>query len=115
MHEVSLMQQTLDIVLAHAERSHARHVSKVRLRIGDDSGVLPTAMTFAFGVVTGGTIAEGAKLVIETVPVTCYCRICDREFTPTDIVYECPLCGVVSSDVRTGRELEVTSIEVEDQ
>ena len=41
--------------------------------------MVPDALAFAFEVLKEGTMAEGAKLEIEELPVRCYCRGCDRE------------------------------------
>ena len=112
MHEVSLMEQTLAIAFAHAGRQNASKIHWLKMRIGAISGVVPEALQFAFDVVTEGTIAQGAKLEIEMVPVTCFCPKCDVEFKPDRLFYECPQCGSLSSKIVTGKEIELTSLEV---
>ena len=82
------------------------------MRIGEISGVVPEALHFAFDVVTKDTIAEGAILEIETVPVNCYCQKCALEFKPSDLCYECPSCGNLHTQIITGKEIELTSMEV---
>jgi hydrogenase nickel incorporation protein HypA/HybF len=69
-------------------------------------------LEFAFEIVAKGTMAAGATLEIERVPIRCYCPTCRREFTPPDFVCECPGCGQPSADIRAGRELQLTSLEV---
>ena len=66
----------------------------------------------AFTVATPGTPADGAELIVETVPVICRCRECGHDFQPSDVVYCCPFCGDVSSQVCQGKELERMSLEV---
>lgn len=113
MHEVSLMEQTLEIAIDRARSQNSTQIHRLKMRIGELSGVVPEALNFAFDVVTQGTIAEGAKLEIETVPTVCYCSQCDREFHPVDAyIYECPDCGNLSFQIRSGREIELTSLEV---
>lgn len=112
MHEVSLMSNTLDIALEHANRQEAQKIHRIKMRVGALSGVVPDALEFAFDVCTQGTIAEGATLEIEYIPVSCYCENCQLNFQPDDIFYECPNCHNLSTQIRQGKELELTSLEV---
>lgn len=111
MHEVSLMTETVRIATEAARKAGARRVTGLKLRIGTLSSAVPDAMRFAWDVVSSDTIAEGARLEIETVPVSGWCPTCRREFQGTDFVNECPCCHRLSSELRHGRELEITSVE----
>lgn len=112
MHEVGLMQDALEIALEHARGQGARQIHRVRMRVGALSGAAPDALRFAFDAVAGGTMAEGARFDIETVPLVCYCPPCGAEFQSEDLFGECPRCGRPSAEVRRGRELELVSLEV---
>ena len=112
MHEVGVMQDALELALAHADKFGARRIVAIKLRIGPLAGVEPEALTFAFDVVTSGTKAEGARLQIEDVPLVCMCPGCSAAFEPYGWIFECPRCQRTSSDVRQGRELELTSVEI---
>jgi hydrogenase nickel incorporation protein HypA/HybF len=112
MHEVSIMEQTLEIALNHAKQQQATQIHRIKMKVGTLSGVIPEALEFAFDVVTKGTIAETARFEIESIPVRCYCHHCNVEFQPDDFIYECPHCHQYSLDIRQGKELELTSLEV---
>jgi hydrogenase nickel incorporation protein HypA/HybF len=112
MHELSLMESTLEIALECAQKQGARKIHQVSLRVGAISGVVPEALEFAFDVCTQNSIAADAKLQIELVPALCYCQDCDREFSPPDFIYTCPQCGKISSKLLQGRELQLISLEV---
>lgn len=112
MHEVSLMQDTVIIATRQAREAGARRIHRIMMRVGALSGAVPETLEFAFDIVAKGTMAEGATLDIERVDVRCYCAPCGQEFTPDDLVCECPRCGRPSTDIRSGRELHVTSLEV---
>ncbi len=112
MHEVGIMENTLSIALQQAERERARQIHKLSMRIGPLSGVVPEALEFAFEVLARGTMAEGATLEVERVPIVCFCSACRSEFRPGDFFCECPQCQTPSVEVRQGRELELTSVEV---
>lgn len=112
MHEVGIMEQTLEIALNYARDRKATRIHSLVMRVGDLSGVVPEALSFAFDVVVKGTIAEGATLEIDAIPARCYCCHCQQDFQPIDIVYECPNCHQLSTDIRQGKELELTSLEI---
>jgi hydrogenase nickel incorporation protein HypA/HybF len=112
MHEVGIMQNTLDIALEYAQHQGATKIHQMTLRVGALSGVEPDALTFAFDVVMQGTMAEQAKLHIEYLPAICYCSVCQQEFQPPDWIYECPNCHQFSTKLHQGKELELVSMEV---
>ncbi len=108
------MESALTVVQRHAAERKARRVDRIVLRIGALSGVEPDALRFAFDVVTRGTVAEGAVLAIEDVPARVYCAACRREFTGEDhsFIFTCPDCHALCGEVRSGRELELSRIEM---
>ncbi|MEE3717136.1 hydrogenase maturation nickel metallochaperone HypA [Tumidithrix elongata RA019] len=112
MHELSLMESMLEIALESARDRGAQKIHQIDLRVGALSGVVPEALEFAFDACTQNTIAAGANLKIELISALCHCENCDREFSPPDIIYDCPNCGKISSKLLQGRELQLTSIEV---
>ena len=113
MHELSIMDSALNLALEQAEKAGARRIHEVRLRIGALSGVVPEALHFAFEALATGTAAEGGRLVIEDVPARFWCTACAREFQSDNMLAECPGCHQPSGELRAGREMEVTSLEIE--
>ena len=112
MHEVSIMEQTLEIALNHAKQQGATQIHWLKRKVGALSGVIPEAFEFAFDVVAKGTMAETAIFEIDSISVRCYCHNCQVEFQPDDYIYECPHCHQYSLDILQGKELELTSLEV---
>jgi hydrogenase nickel incorporation protein HypA/HybF len=112
VHEAGLAQAALEIAAERARERGATRIHRLVLQVGDLSGVVADALRFALDALSVGTIAEGAGFEIEVVPVECHCPACDRPFRPTDVVYSCPNCGAISSDVRQGHELVLHSMEV---
>jgi hydrogenase nickel incorporation protein HypA/HybF len=112
MHEVGIMQSAVDLAIDHASRQGAKRIHALTLRIGKLAGVEPDALRFAFEVVTGGTMAEKAALVVEETPIVCFCAACQTEFRPDDFIFVCPSCKRLSGEVRQGQELELSSVEV---
>ena len=112
MHEVRLMQDTLILAQQRAKAAQAERIHCLRMRVGALSGVVPESLEFAFEILAKGTMAEGATLSVERVPIVCFCPTCDREFPAADLYCECPGCHQPSVDVRQGRELELAFLEV---
>lgn len=112
MHEVGLMQEALCIALERADTARAGCIHSLTLRLGRIAGVEIEALRFAFEVLTPGTNAEGAALILEEVPVCCWCAECEQLFQPADYVFRCPACLQISGEVRQGREFDLLAIEV---
>ena len=113
MHELSVASAVLDTALRHAED---RRILAVSLRIGHLRQVIPDSLAFYFEIVARDTPAEGARLEQVVVPARLRCGGCgdewDMEGTPE---FRCPRCAAGEVAVIAGNELEVDSIEVEEE
>ncbi len=116
MHELSIAVSLIEAAEARALHEGATRISRLYLKIGPLSGVVPEALASAFEIAAHSTLAEGAVLEIERVPIGLYCSACERE-VEVDTIYsfECPACGRLTRDLRSGRELELTSMEIEER
>jgi hydrogenase nickel incorporation protein HypA/HybF len=112
MHELSLAEALVAPVLALAAEHRAR-VVEVVVRAGALQMIVPESLATGFAVVAAGTAADGARLVVEPVPVTARCRRCTLEFAVEDQVWACPVCGVADVETLTGTELILARIELE--
>ena len=113
MHELSIAQSLIELVGEHAARENARRVRTVHIRLGELSG-FRRALYFCFEAAAKGTLCEGARLAIEHVPLTVRCDSCDEVKTPrARYTFRCPDCGRATPTVVTGREMQVTAIELE--
>lgn len=112
MHEMSIMESALEQALDHVRTTGVGRLQVLRLRVGTLSGVVPEALRFAFEALTPGTLAEGAALDIDEVPARFWCAACEREFEAGDLFAQCPVCRTPSRELRAGRELELTSLEI---
>lgn len=113
MHELSIMQSTLELVMQRARAEGAKRVHCIHLRVGVLSGAVPEALEFAFNAIAPTTSVAGANLIIEPVPARFWCEVCQKEFPAKSLAAECPNCAQPSVHVRAGRELEVASLEIE--
>jgi len=115
MHEYSIAQNIMQIILTEAEKAKARKVVKVSLKIGGLTGVFPDSLSFCFDLCSKGTIAENADLIIEKVPIRGYCPHCNKVFLIEDNKYLCQNCGNLKIELITGRELQINHLEIEDE
>ena len=114
MHEVSLMQNLLDVVSATVKREGGEKVNVIHLKLGDLSGVNRDALEFAFEVLKDGTVAEKSKLEIENVPLKARCKDCGTDFSPSDLIFRCEKCGSSNLEIVSGREMEIDYILMDD-
>jgi hydrogenase nickel incorporation protein HypA/HybF len=113
MHELSIAQSLLGIVEDESKKHGASRVTRVCIRVGALSAIVPESLTFSFEVLSEKTIAEGAGLDIEIVPARGKCRACNIEFEVDGFLSFCPECGGVVGEIVSGKELEISHIEVE--
>ncbi|MTH46682.1 hydrogenase maturation nickel metallochaperone HypA [Intestinirhabdus alba] len=113
MHELSLCQSAVEIVLQQAEQHGVTRVTGVWLEIGALSCVEESAVRFSFDIVCRGTIAEGSTLHIGYRPAQAWCWDCGEAVEIERHDAPCPRCQGVSLRVDAGDSLKVKSIEVE--
>jgi hydrogenase nickel incorporation protein HypA/HybF len=113
MHELGITENILNITLDKANEGQATKILKINLVIGELSGFVADCIQFYFDTLSKDTIAQGAALHFETVPVEMRCRNCSTVFRPQDTLWSCPKCGSQSVEISKGRELYIESVEVE--
>jgi len=113
MHELSIALGIIDIAEEEAAKHGGAPILAVHLKMGPLSGVVKEALRSAFDLAREGSVLAAANLVIEDVPLVVFCAACQKEQTLSSIQnLTCPDCGVPTGDLRTGRELEVTAMEL---
>ena len=118
MHEMSIAQSILEVVQQYARANdhtcdvNASRVKSIRLRIGEMAGVVPESLRFCFEVAGEGTVAQGAELLIEEVPIRCLCTGCNLEFSAERFLFLCPTCGTTDVEVLSGNELDVVELDL---
>jgi len=113
MHELTITQNMLDIVLEQAGKAEAKKVGRINLTIGEMSGFVVESVRFYFDFLAKGTLAEEATLSFNRVPGRARCQDCGRDFELKELDWTCPNCGNNNIEITGGRELFVESIEVE--
>lgn len=113
MHELSIACDLVEIAEAAARSAHAERVAVVYLKLGVFAGVVKEALLFGYDTAVKGTLLEGSRLEIEDVPLVIFCSACNHESSlPSVQCFECPVCGNLVTEIRHGKELELTSMEI---
>ena len=115
MHEMGIAQQLVQIALDSIPKEIENpKVEKVNLKIGRLAAVVEHSLTFCFEIITKDTPLEGARLNIDFIPVMVHCKSCDNNWEVTGPVFKCPFCEDGDVEMLTGREIEITSLELAD-
>ena len=88
-------------------------MTKIVLKVGVMSGVVPELLESAFDTYKKGTLAAEARLEIVRVPVKLRCPDCGGETAREDTDFSCAACGSRRVEIVAGRELVVETIELE--
>ncbi|HCJ10436.1 MAG TPA: hydrogenase maturation nickel metallochaperone HypA [Clostridiales bacterium] len=113
MHEASLASRFVQATLEEAAACGAGRVRAAGARIGELHGVIDRHLAEFYEAMTRGTLAEGARLVIERVAATSVCPECGSLVRGRPHFRRCPECGRAGLETVTGLEMELAWIEVE--
>lgn len=111
MHETAIVEGLIRILEAQAASHRVARISSVIVKVGRLRAVEPAQLVACFEMFAEGTVADGAQLKIEAVPVRARCKACATEFAVPRFRFECPGCGGGDVDVVQGQELYIESFE----
>ena len=112
MHEAALAESILKIAIDTAEKNQAKKISAVGLKLGYMAGVEVEALNLSFKVLSENTLAQGAELKINRVPISAKCNKCGKIFEVSHYNFFCPECeGILI--LQSGRELLVEFVDCE--
>ncbi len=113
MHESSLAQNILAVVLQKAEEASARRVIAVKGWVAETEALHPASLDFHFQARAVGTPAEGAKLELRCVHVEAKCTQCATVFLPDHHVLLCSNCGSTAAQLLGPTGVAVETMQVE--
>jgi hydrogenase nickel incorporation protein HypA/HybF len=111
MHEFSMVHGIMEIIEAQVVLHRISSISRVHLKMGELAALEPMTLTACFELLAEGTAAQGAELVIETLPVTARCGGCGASFRVTGYRFCCPECAGAAVELTGGKELYLESLE----
>jgi hydrogenase nickel incorporation protein HypA/HybF len=114
MHEFSIAQNIIRIVKDTVAEENLPKVTKVKVKVGELSGVVPDALEFSFRIIADDNKIKKAQLEINSVPLKVKCKNCKKEFKLEFPSFVCPYCSSSDLEIITGNELFLESIELEE-
>jgi hydrogenase nickel incorporation protein HypA/HybF len=111
MHEATIVSSLLQILETQARQHGVTRIGRVTVRIGRLRAVEPQQLRLCFEMFAEETVAEGAELMLISVPVRARCSRCRHEFAVKRYRFDCPLCGGGDVEVISGQELYIESFE----
>lgn len=115
MHELSIMKEVLAVALENAEQNDAKKIREISLSVGALASIVPDWAQMFFDYISKDTIAENAKIDIETLPAKIKCHSCgtEIEMETHNLLFSCNKCESNNIELISGREFRVVSMEVE--
>jgi hydrogenase nickel incorporation protein HypA/HybF len=114
VHETAIIGGLLRILDRQARAHGIARVTRVRLKVGRLRAVEPRQLQSGFAIFAEGSIAEGAELEIEEIPVRARCRACHAEFLVEQFRFTCAQCGGSDLEITAGQELFIDSFDGDD-
>jgi hydrogenase nickel incorporation protein HypA/HybF len=120
MHELSMADAIVKTIIEAAEKNDAIEVLEVTVEIGQMTMLNPEQIMFMVEVLSEDTILQGAKFIMEEIPIELECESCGFkgkiEFEGIDHyapIINCPQCEGREISVTAGRECNVKNIKIE--
>ncbi|MBI9088525.1 MAG: hydrogenase maturation nickel metallochaperone HypA [Desulfobacterium sp.] len=115
MHEMGVAQQIANIAIdAIPSEIENPKIEVLNLRIGKLAAVVEHSLRFCMEIIAKDTPLEGARVVIDEVDVRARCKSCGHEWVVEGPAFRCPACTDGTVELLSGRELEISSLEIAD-
>ena len=115
MHEMALVREVIGMTIEEAQAQQASCVKAIYLRIGMGRDIVVDLFSGLFDHLAKGTVAEGAELVYERVPLITRCNDCGKPYRLNirdKDTWPCPACGSMDYSLYSGMEFSIDRIEV---
>lgn len=112
MHEFSICRSILREVLHTAEAHGSAKVRRIRLRIGALATLSAAELYATMPLVSRGSLAEGAEIIAERVPLRVICDACRDEAEAEELPSCCGACGAERLRPLNGDELTLVGVDL---
>jgi hydrogenase nickel incorporation protein HypA/HybF len=112
MHEYSLAKALIEQVRDIASGRGAQKVIEIVVEAGPLSGIEPILMATAFERLTARSELHGARLTIQSVPLTIRCHACGVLSALEESHFVCPSCESTTVQVLSGDRVVLLHVEL---
>jgi len=113
VHELAVAQALVEQVDAVISQHQASSATSIRVRIGPLAGVVPELLATAFPLAAAGSRMERAQLEFARAPIRVRCQTCGAETEAAMNRLICGACGDWHTQIVSGDELLLESVELE--
>jgi hydrogenase nickel incorporation protein HypA/HybF len=113
MHELSIAENIVEIVKQNVSPDRLEAVRGIRLKVGNQSGVVADSLEFSYEAITSDTPLKRSALVIDRIPFILHCEQCLHNFESEYGIVLCERCSCAATII-SGTELQVNEIDLED-
>lgn len=112
MHELSICRALVAQVTRCVSEHQARGAARITLRIGVLAGVEAQLLRETFPLAAAGSVAQGAEVAIEEVPLRVRCDRCGAVSDAQANRLLCGVCGDWHTRLVSGDEMVLASVEL---
>ena len=116
MHEAAIAAPLLRLVLEETQKQAAASgplvVTHIRIKTGLLMGIEPLTLQGCFALMAEGTVADGAELQVESLPMQGRCDACGQTVSTNKRSFGCPACASPEVSWSGGNELFIDSLNV---
>ncbi len=113
MHEMSIVQNILEIIDDTLSETDQSKLKEVVVDIGELVAVVPDSIQFCFEALIQDSVYENAKLTINNTPAIINCKACNKDSNINKYNFTCPECNSSEIILVSGEELNIRYLEVE--
>ena len=112
MHELGIVVHLAKMVEEVGEENSLTSVSRVKLTLGEVSGVVPEYLTDCWRwLAEKNELLAGSVLEVEEAPAVTVCNACGKTYPTVEFGKTCPHCQSTDTVLLTGDQVELTAIE----
>ncbi len=110
---LKLVLEAVDKQNAGDPERHVLRISEIVCELGLIAGVEAKTLEECFELFAEGTLAQGAKLTLNTAPLPCICQDCGKNFQLFRRHFACPECGSENIQFSGGHGLTLLALHVD--
>jgi hydrogenase nickel incorporation protein HypA/HybF len=116
MHELSIAMAIVDSVVEEAQKRGGNpRVISVHLKVGALAGVVKEALVSSYEIAAADSPVAGSTLHVIDMPVVVNCPKCGgQRSVVSPQMMRCSECGSPVTEIVSGKELEVTAMEIDE-